>query len=280
MKKILTALALVLTILVIGIFFYMQPRLVPQLEELTPLLEGMSIFIIFAYFIIGIFHLVILRTALDDLSGKFTDSLFLTGVVFSGVTLVSDAVQLSEIGKEYLYWDVSVQWYFLYGFAAIHLIVSVAAFIKVFRKREKPGTSGEALFSSLNQMILIACTLGLLGIIASSIWMPVAVEYMATFAILVTGLSFVPVVLFVFYWVWKKRKISVRGWFDEKQLSDISRGSLVSFLLSVPVYIAAFTTEAMNINVFPSYVWIMIIFFIQAGIFSACILSRTGSIIN
>ncbi|HPQ47223.1 MAG TPA: hypothetical protein PLP30_07645, partial [Clostridia bacterium] len=102
MKKILTILALILTIMVIGTFLYMQPRLVPQLEQLTPMLEGMSIFIVIAYFIMGIFHLVILKTALEWLSGRLLDSLFLTGVVFSGITLISDAVQLSEIGKEYL----------------------------------------------------------------------------------------------------------------------------------------------------------------------------------
>nr|HPJ22851.1 hypothetical protein [Clostridia bacterium] len=193
MKKILTILALILTIMVIGTFLYMQPRLVPQLEQLTPMLEGMSIFIVIAYFIMGIFHLVILKTALEWLSGRLLDSLFLTGVVFSGITLISDAVQLSEIGKEYLYWDVSMQWYFLYGFALVHLIVAVFAFIKVFNKKERPVITGDALFYSLNQMLLIACSTGLAGIIISSIWMPVAIEFMATFIILAIGLSFAPV---------------------------------------------------------------------------------------
>jgi len=276
MKKILTILALILTIMVIGTFLYMQPRLVPQLEQLTPMLEGMSIFIVIAYFIMGIFHLVILKTALEWLSGRLLDSLFLTGVVFSGITLISDAVQLSEIGKEYLYWDVSMQWYFLYGFALVHLIVAVFAFIKVFNKKERPVITGDALFYSLNQMLLIACSTGLAGIIISSIWMPVAIEFMATFIILAIGLSFAPVVLFILYWLWKKRMQSFSDWFDEKQLSDIARSALISFLFSLPVYFTAFTTEAMNSRIFPSYVWIMIIFFFQTALFSVSVLARTG----
>lgn len=276
MKKILTILALILTIMVIGTFLYMQPRLVPQLEQLTPMLEGMSIFIVIAYFIMGIFHLVILKTALEWLSGRLLDSLFLTGVVFSGITLISDAVQLSEIGKEYLYWDVSMQWYFLYGFALVHLIVAVFAFIKVFNKKERPVVTGDALFYSLNQMLLIACSTGLAGIIISSIWMPVAIEFMATFIILAIGLSFAPVVLFILYWLWKKRMQSFSDWFDEKQLSDIARSALISFLFSLPVYFTAFTTEAMNSRIFPSYVWIMIIFFFQTALFSVSVLARTG----
>ncbi len=169
-----------------------------------------------------------------------------------------------------------MQWYFLYGFALVHLIVAVFAFIKVFNKKERPVITGDALFYSLNQMLLIACSTGLAGIIISSIWMPVAIEFMATFIILAIGLSFAPVVLFILYWLWKKRMQSFSDWFDEKQLSDIARSALISFLFSLPVYFTAFTTEAMNSRIFPSYVWIMIIFFFQTALFSVSVLARTG----
>ncbi|HRX41859.1 MAG TPA: hypothetical protein P5315_03715, partial [Clostridia bacterium] len=143
-------------------------------------------------------------------------------------------------------------------------------------KKERSVETGDALFYSLNQMLLIACSTGLAGIIVSSIWIPVAIEYMATFIILAVGLSFAPVILFILYWLWKKRRQSFSEWFDEKQLSDIAHSALISFLFSLPVYITAFATEAMNIRIFQSYVWIMIIFFMQTALFTVSVLVRTG----
>jgi len=276
MKRILSMVVTFIYILTIIAFVVMQTKLTPEMKTLTPFIESLSIFIVISYAAVGIYHIFLLSIALKGLTGRLVDSLFLAGVIFSGITLLSDAVQLSEIGKEYLYFNVSEQWYFLYGFALVHLIVMLVGSIKAWKEKDVlPDIKPDILFISLNQMILISCSVGLAWVIASIVKMPVPEKYMPTFFVLIIGLSFAPAVVFIVHWFWKMKKIKVSMWFDEKQISDIASGALTAFLIALPIYLAAFAEEALAINIFPSYIWIMLLFLIQLGIFSGTVMFKT-----
>jgi hypothetical protein len=234
----------------------------------------LGIFILPALAMVGIYHLMLLIGALKTASGKFVDSVMITLVALSGITLFSDVTFLSDIGKEYLYWDVTGEWNILYGFTAFHMIVVVWGLLR-------GGTAGaytssaknDRFFLSMHRIGLLSGLLGLGGVMMANTGLIVPPRYAAQIAILLAGLALFPLALFLFYCINKLRHISLREWLDEKQLNDTAFGALMSIVLSVPLYGLICVFDVIHITL-PASSLVLGLFFIQLSILSLALIIR------
>ena len=122
----------------VAAYVYLQTNLTPQLPELTTgLLRTIGNLIVPALFIAGLFHLYLLAQALKTLTGRFWSSVLYVLVLLSGVMLFSDLAILSDIGKEYLIFDVTNEWIMLYCFAGLHLAAMAFGLAAVKRAHEQ-----------------------------------------------------------------------------------------------------------------------------------------------
>ena len=265
----------------VAAYVYLQTNLTPQLPELTGLLRTIGNLIVPALFIAGLFHLYLLAQALKTLTGRFLSSVVYVLVLLSGIMLFSDLAILSDIGKEYLLFDVKNEWIMLYCSAALHLAAMAFGLAAVKRAADKGGKlfeafakSGEGLFLSMHQISLVSGVLGVLGVILAKTNLLVDERFSGSFAILLAGLALVPLVMIVVFWIVKMRKKPVKEWMDEKQLSDTALGGLFGLIAGVIFYAILFMLDFFKIFVQPVSFWILPIFFIQLIVYSTVVMIR------
>ncbi len=265
----------------VAAYVYLQTNLTPQLPELTGLLRTIGNLIVPALFIAGLFHLYLLAQALKTLTGRFLSSVVYVLVLLSGIMLFSDLAILSDIGKEYLLFDVTNEWIMLYCSAAPHLAAMAFGLAAVKRAADKGGKlfeafakSGEGLFLSMHQISLVSGVLGVLGVILAKTNLLVDERFSGSFAILLAGLALVPLAMIVVFWIVKMRKKPVKEWMDEKQLSDTALGGLFGLIAGVIFYAVVFVMDFFKIFVQPVSFWILPIFFIQLIVYSTVVIIR------
>ena len=271
--------SIIIYALCIGTYFYLRRELVPELTEITPLINIISGFIIITHVIIGIYHLVMLVNGLKNLTGRFIFSIYISLVIISGITLLSDAAQLSDIGKEYLYFDIASQWNILMGFAFFHLITMIVGTIilwksKIGEKLFRPAMDNEELFMSIHQIGLITGVLGLAGTIITSTGILVPERYTAHFMVFTAGLVMAPSVLFATYWILKLRKKPLNEWLDEMQVKQAATAAIISLALSVPIYILAVISQILKVMDYGTAFWVLVLAFVQITIYSLTVLIR------
>jgi hypothetical protein len=219
--------------------------------------------------------------ALKTLTGRFWSSVLYVLVLLSGVMLFSDLAILSDIGKEYLIFDVTNEWIMLYCFAGLHLVAMVFGLVAVKRAPDKGeklfeafAKSAEGLFLSMHQISLVSGVLGVLGVILAKTNLLVDERFSGSFAILLAGLALVPLAMIVVFWIVKIRKKPVKEWMDEKQLSDTALGGLCGLIAGVIFYAVVFVLDFFKIFVQPVSFWILPMFFIQLIVYSAVVMIR------
>lgn len=264
-------------------FLYIQPRLTPAMQVPSETIRMLGNWCIPAYILVGISHLILLVNRLNNLtvlkSVSFFQSFFIVIIILSGITLLSDATLLSDIGKEYLHWDVGAQWTMLYGFVALHLFVVILGTIQLYRNRANGQSlfqtirnGSDVLFVTMHQISLISAIIGIAGLVLSRI-SGVGKEFQTTYMILLSCLAVLPLVSFSFYWMIKNRNKKLSTWFDEKQMADSSMSALVSLSIAFPLIILAILFSIL-FDVFSASFWLILVFFITLGIFSGSIVIR------
>ena len=271
--------SIIIYTLCIGTYFYLRRELVPELTEITPIINIISGFIIITHVIVGIYHLVMLVNGLKNLTGRFIFSIYISLVIISGITLLSDAAQLSDIGKEYLYFDIASQWNILMVFAFFHLITMIVGTLILWKNKTgeklfRPAADNEELFMSIHQIGLITGVLGLAGTIITSTGILVPERYTTHFMVFTAGLVMAPAVLFTTYWILKLRKKPLPEWLDEMQVKQAAAAAIISLALSVPIYILAVISQIFKVMDYGTAFWILALAFVQITIYSLTVLIR------
>ncbi len=289
--NILAALSLIGIVYCVITFLYIQPRLTPETTTLPQLIRTLGNITLPIYIILGIYHLVLLVSALklfaDKVKGTFLHSVYVVVLILSGITLCSDITLLSDIGKEYMIWDVTSQWWLLYGFMAVHLVVVIYGTISRIKNHDKGQPLFEAiragndtLFVGMNQIGFVCALIGIAGVFSSridAITQPYQIGYM----LLLSGLAIVPLISFFIYWAIRNRSKPVNGWFDEKQVSDSSTAALTALAFMMPLTIAAIIISLFVTDLPPSF-WLALLFFATLGAFTGKIMlkNRIGALVE
>ncbi len=264
-------------------YFYLRSVLIPSLQKPTPQMINIGNIIIFSLIWIGIYHLYILFQVLKSLPSSekiWFQSGYLVFLILSGITLLSDATLLSEIGKEYLLWNVKGQWIMLFGFTLFHLVVVVIGFYTVQKKPFNSINLFEALksdqdiwFLTLNQ---IGAICGLLGFVAFilSLTIPMPERFRDDLLLIFSTLAAIPWIAFMIFWIYKNRKKTPSQWLDEKQSQDSTVAAFITLIISMPLIIILTFTTGANIIPLSSSFWLALTFFVQLSIFSITVTSR------
>ena len=281
-KTFLTVLGIVSFVMLaycIYAYIHLQSELTPDLVELSTGIKTIGNMIIPALAVVGIYHLVLLVNALKTIRGSFWGSLYIVCITLSGILLLSDLTLLSDIGKEYLLFDVTGSWLMIYVFTALHILAIIWGFIYM-RKNPADRKLFEAsndregrIFLSMHHIGLISGMLGFCGVIAANVQKAVAERFTDSLMVIMTGLALIPLILFAIYWIVKLVRIPRRSWLDEKQFSDTMFGALFSMVVAVPLYALICVMDLLGIEL-NIMTWILGVFFIQLGVFSSVILTR------
>ena len=281
--NILAALSVIGIVYCVIAFLYIQPRLTPETTTLPQLIRTLGNITLPIYILLGIYHLVLLVSALklfvDKVKGTFFHSFYVVVLILSGITLCSDITLLSDIGKEYRFWDVTSQWWMLYGFMSVHLVVVIYGTISRVKNHGKGQplfeairTGNDTLFVGMNQIGFVCALIGIAGVFSSRI-KAITQPYQTGYMLLLSGLAIAPLVSFFIYWAIRNRGKPASTWFDEKQISDTSFGALIALCVCLPLLVLL-TAGSMIFTTLPAPFWLILTFFITLGVFSGAVILR------
>lgn len=227
-------------------YFRLRELLVPSMTELPPLVDRMTIGIILSVFVMAVFHLFLLAFSLRRLTGqqepKIVNAVFFSAVIFSGILILSDAALLHDLGNEYLYWDISMEWTLLLVISIFQLLVMlVGLFLQVLttpqpeaKLFERIQRGDDVVFVALNQVGLVCAVVGLVLLFPPYL-LPLGERYRASWLLALAGLAIAPLILIAIYWLLRNRQKKLNALLDEKQIMDLTFGGFVSFGLVIVV---------------------------------------------
>ena len=261
-------------------YFYLRAQLTPAMPEPAPAIDWIGVLALPALAVVGIFHLILLYRAIQRLAGmaagRFPHSLYLVAIVVSGLLLATEPVQLSEIGKEYVLFDVSGQWLFLIGSTLFHLAVVTVGF---FRMREPAGgavdSRSDAFYTTMHQVGILCGGLGMLGVMSYTQW-GVLERYRAFLILPLSALALWPWGTILAFLIFRNRGKPLGAWFDEKQTGDMAAGALCAMMTVMPLLVVLSAVDLRAELEPPLSFWFMQLFFLCLIVFSAAVLIRGG----
>ncbi|MEJ2629407.1 MAG: hypothetical protein P8078_12750, partial [bacterium] len=186
-----------------------------------------------------------------------------------------EKVMVDEIAREYRYGFGINELYILNSFLIINMIFSISIFVlllKTFKLIELDETKVKSIDEKI--FVIAQC----MGIIAGFMGLFFTFHF-----IIIVGRSFpvdkgwvlipfyllflIPYALAVIYWLGLKRKQRIKDWYDEKQIQDMLKSSLLTLLLSIPG-LAVFLLFKVSIP----YFWFAYYFFMILLLFSSATL--------
>lgn len=259
------------------LYFILQKSLVPGAGAIPAGLQTASYLVMPALLACGLYHIYLLKKLLESLTGRFLNSLFALLVICSGVLLCSDVTLLSDIGKEYALLDVTDQWIMLYAFTAFHvLIVILGQAVLQSRSSVRPDESGrnEAVYISVHHIALVSGLLGIAGVFFAMSGAVIPLRFSTGFMAILAALALIPLIFILVYWRLRIKKKAGGAHLDEKQLSDTAFAGLIALLSALPVYILVCALDLLSAIHLPMSFFILLLFFIQLGIFSSVVLLK------
>jgi hypothetical protein len=269
----------------LAVYLYLRAQLTPAMLDPTPAIELIGALALPALAVAGIYHLVLLVRAFQILAGmpagRFLHSVYLVAVVLSGLTLATEPVQLSEIGKEYIVFDVSGQWLFLIGSTLFHLAVVVIGFF--YTRRVAGGISAtvraidsrsDAFFTTMHQVGILCGLLGILGVASYTHW-GVLERYRVFLILPLSVLALLPWGAILAFLIVRNRNKPLSAWFDEKQTTDTAVGALCSMMVVMPMLVFLSAVDLRVTLEPPLAFWFMVLFFLCLTLFSLCVLIRS-----
>lgn len=221
--------------------------LVPDNIVLPPIVDSYTIGILVSFLFVAIFHLLLLFHTfyfLPKMTRRhFWGALFFCSLVLSGLYIASDAALLHDLGNEYLFWDISMEWVILFTTSILQLALMLIGFVilaadktespfALFPKAEK---FDENMFIIVTQVGLICGVIGLAMLPMPKI-MGVTDHYRDGFLITLTILALLPFTSSIIYWLIRNRGKEFSQILDEKQFQDVSFGGLIAtFILIIAI---------------------------------------------
>jgi len=296
MKKTINILGwttLVLAVFSIGglaynILFYERIRpLILRFEDITAILDKMQIMAAANFILLFIFHAMAILYIFFQIMFFKKESLLRALLFFlsiiSGLMIPGDFALLSDIGKEHIAGlDTSGEWPVLYSSQLIHILFIILVILLIFltfRKllqasNEDIVLKDEAIFINA-QYIGIFC--GLFGIgVFSALSASTQLWALKKGIFIISLISVLPYILIVIYWLIIKAKEKTGSWYDEKQYQDISRGSLLTIIISIIIMTIIFIMqyfskafEFIAITWWPFYVFLVLLLFSGSTLYYA-----------
>jgi hypothetical protein len=226
------------------LFAYLRPKvlnfetLVGQMEILG-LLTGLSLALI------GIFHLVTVITLLAQiiiqrLAGTLKILTIVIGII-SGLLLLSDLAMLQDIGKQYVQgWNSASEWNILFINHGLHVLFTILAFLTFATrsgKEDRPEeivVKDDVLFIAAHMTGLLCGIIGLTAILVALVTR-LRLSIFEILSVTIGVLVLLPYLLTLGIWLFMKRKEKITDWLDEKQFLDISRASLWTIMILLPI---------------------------------------------
>lgn len=272
----------------IAIYIYFRSVMKQGIADLPSAINILVFVLIFIYIFVGIYHLFVLFQLLQKIPVQ-SGSTWVFSTVFilitlSGIILLTDVTLLSDIGKEYLVFDVSNEWNMLFGFTLFHLLtVILSYFIIVEDKTPKQSifetirTGSDQMYSSLYQIIAIS---GLIGAVMSSIFVSGLVndtvlnDYLVSITIFLAGLIALPTILFVFFWYIKFHRKPLIHWMDEHEWLLSIKGMSYALVLGWIFMGLGVLLSILGISI-SLIIWFVLTVFLQFLILSGSVLLQT-----
>jgi len=240
----------------------LRPILVPENVELPPLVDNLTIGIVLAVFVMAVYHLFLLVFSLRRLTSqempRFFNAAFFAGVVLSGLLILNDAALLHDLGAEYLYWDISMEWTLLLVISGYQMVVMLVGL--VLQARTAPLTVGklferirrgdDVVFISLNQVGLVCALLGM-ALLAPPYLLSLGERYVAGWLLALAGLAAAPLGSLAAYWLLRNRQKKLNALLDEKQIMDLTFGAFLAFgcvALGLLVYVLLAARGVIDLN--------------------------------
>lgn len=215
-----------------------------RIPDLPQNLANLSLVIILSIFFAAIFHLVLLSHTLYFAPRMKSDYLFgalyFSLLILSGILLLSDAALLSDLGKEYLFWDVTQEWNMLYAFTSLQLLVMFIGLYLLLKSKDpspfaispKAQKFDEPMFLITTYVGLICGVFGLMMLPLSN-YFDVLESFRTSFIMVLSLLALIPFVSSVIYWLLRNRGKRLQELVDEKQFQDVSVGALLAVILVI-----------------------------------------------
>jgi hypothetical protein len=198
--------------------------------------------------------------------------LFLLAVnVVSFLFVFGDLALISDIGKQYRYGLSQPEWLVLYlvmmGQLFSTLILTWANHYKLGKGKQLKFIAKDSNIFLVAQYIGVIC--GLMGLSFTSLnfLFPRSLWMIKTHVNMTAVFLMVPYLLIVGCWLMIKIREKPKGWYDEKQILDIGRSSLITLVLSLVImgglYFLSFnqTEDILSVLWLPFYLFLVLLLF-------------------
>jgi hypothetical protein len=207
--------------------------------EILGLLSGLSLVLI------GIFHLVTVITLLAQIifqrSAGILKILTIVIGIISGLLLLSDLSMLQDIGKQYVQgWNSASEWTILFINHGLHVLFTILAFVTLAtrigreNRPEESVVKDDVLFIATHTTGLLCGMIGLIAILVALVTR-LRLSIFEILSVTIGVLVLLPYLFALSVWLFMKRKEKITDWLDEKQFLDISRASLLTILITLPI---------------------------------------------
>jgi hypothetical protein len=256
------------------LFSKLRPKMV-HFETISGVEEGLMSCVEIGFVLFLVFCLLSLWQIAKYLKNArkiTTFSLFLiTSGILSLVFIFVDIALLGDIYKQYQGGLSQPEWSMLYPILAFQLVTAtVLTYLHLsgflMQKQLKHIMRDSNIFLSVQYVGVICGLMGLsfssLGFIFSRSWNLNNHTTMSSIVLLS------PYFMAVIFWLITKFRENDRQWFDEKQLQDIGRSSILTLLSSVIFTSVLFVANYNNLNGIVSILWLPLYLFFVLLLFS------------
>ena len=273
------------------IYRTLQPQLIPANAIPTPEMNSLGNLPVPILFISAIYHVILFLYALQFYRSEprilFLHSLYVVGLILSGINLLTDVTILADIGNEYPYWDINGYWVYLYLDTVFHLGIVGLGLVFTwnapeFRMKDlfqQIRNGDDFIFRSIHHMGLICAVIGFVGIYWA-VRYDVGESYRAGYVLLAVVFALFPRAFMVAYWGIRNSKKPLLEWMDEKQFSDMAFGSLVMTTVSMPLIAGFAILSGMQVIQMPGYAWLMLVFMLMLGCHSLVMVWKNSMFIK
>jgi predicted membrane channel-forming protein YqfA (hemolysin III family) len=210
---------------------------------------------------------------------------FVTGLV-SFFLLIVDATMLQDIGNEYMAgWNGAGEWGIVFIGHGFHALFGAAMILQCILagKNMRKGTpdfiaKDEVLFLTVHQIGIFSAVIGLVFIAVLYCFGTPRTAYSNGLLFLLSIVVLLPYAAAVLYWLFTKRRVKIKEWYDEKQFIDILRGALVALIVSVLAIMVMFLLSILGLIKPGTVIWFPVYLFVTLLVFSgsALYLSKRG----
>ena len=203
---------------------------------------GMVAIIIIAIGLIVLFSLLslIIQFRHFKQANLLNSGTFVAGF-FSLFILAVGVIMLQDIGQEWKAgFDSAGEWKFVFASQGLQGVFGLFMLAKVRQSAKQLTVGGEipaiekdeAVFLTVHQVGIFS---GILGFVCMLVLKLINIPdgFLEGLFVISAIVALFPYVLSTLYWLMTKRKVKVTEWYDEKQFMDISKGALITLVVSV-----------------------------------------------